>query len=76
MNIGSISMAHNAAGHNVLYADEGNIDLFGGAGNDVLIANGHNGLLSDNKGRIHLLLMGNSQGKALSIAIVIKTQYT
>ncbi|HEP0305040.1 TPA: calcium-binding protein [Providencia rettgeri] len=65
MNIGSISMAHNAAGHNVLYADEGNIDLFGGAGNDVLIANGHNGLLSDNKGENTFIVNGEFTGESV-----------
>lgn len=65
MDTGSISVVHNTAGHNVLYAEEGNIDLFGGAGNDVLIANGHSGVLSDQKGENTFVVNGEFRGESI-----------
>ncbi|WP_272677426.1 calcium-binding protein [Providencia huaxiensis] len=65
MGTGSISMAHNNTGHNVLYAEEGNIDLYGGAGNDVLIANGHSGLLSDQEGENIFIVNGEFRGESI-----------
>ncbi|WP_272665911.1 calcium-binding protein [Providencia sp. PROV174] len=65
MDIGSVSVVHNNAGHNVLYAEEGNIDLSGGDGNDVLIANGHSGELSDQKGENTFIVNGEFVGKSI-----------
>ncbi|HHE6469969.1 TPA: calcium-binding protein [Providencia rettgeri] len=65
MGTGSISMEHNTAGHNVLYAEEGNIDLYGGAGNDIFIANGHSGLLSDQEGENIFIVNGEFRGESI-----------
>lgn len=65
MSTGSLSVTHSKAGHNVLYAEEGNIDLYGGAGNDVLIANGHSGLLSDQEGENIFIVNGEFSGSSV-----------
>lgn len=59
VDTGSISSKN---GNNVLYAEKGEVNLYGGEGDDVFISNGNNGLLSDEKGTNRFIVNGEIEG--------------
>lgn len=59
---GLISIPNDYFSNNVLYAKQSETNLFGGGGDDVLISNGANGLLADEKGENVFIINGDLPG--------------
>ncbi|MEQ4672986.1 C80 family cysteine peptidase [Providencia vermicola] len=59
---GLVSIPNGNLSNNVLYAKQSETNLFGGDGDDVLISNGANGLLADEKGENVFIINGDLSG--------------
>lgn len=59
---GVISIPNGSLANNVLYAAQGETNLSGGDGDDVFIANGVNGLISDESGKNLFVINGDLPG--------------
>jgi len=59
---GLISIPNGSLGNNVLYAAQGDTNLSGGDGDDVFIANGVNGLMTDESGKNLFVINGDLPG--------------
>lgn len=59
---GLISIPNGSLGNNVLYAAQGDTNLSGGDGDDVFIANGVSGLMTDESGKNLFVINGDLPG--------------